>query len=92
MRYKLLFQKKRFDIGYSMLGMIKYAVVAYLLVDYTIGILSSIVYGLICYVIGTLWYRPISGATMMEIEYEFGNQYNKFVKEMRATHKDGNNR
>jgi len=83
--FKLLLHKTYFDKGWSLLNYIKYLIAFFGLAsrDVKTTIIIGLVYGLVCYVVGMLWYKY----KLIETETEIGNIFNPFVKEMRKTYK-----
>ena len=79
--------KAYFDKGSGMMSVIKYAFVATFLDSYVSGIIGTLAYLVVAYTLGRLWFKKFSGTTMIEVEHEIGNRFNKFQQEMRATYK-----
>lgn len=77
--------KAYFDKGYSLTNFVKYVIALFGLssLDVKTTMILALIYAPSCFVIGLLWYR----FGFREEEVEVGNQFNKFVKEMRETYK-----
>ena len=55
-KYRLVLHKKYFDQGYNFLGMIKYIFVGSVIYDYFIGVSLILIYAVMCYMIGRIWF------------------------------------
>ena len=79
--FKLLLAKAYLDKGWGLTSYFKYAVALFAIriprVEW--GILVGIIYVIICYLIGRLWYKH----KFIEIENEIGNIFNPFQREVR---------
>ena len=82
-RFKIILHKAFFDKGYGILGYLKYLIAFFGFAsgDWITTILLGIIYVPACYVAGRLWYAKGLATAEMEV----GNQFNKFVIEMRKS-------
>jgi len=82
--YKFALLKAYFDKGYGITSYFKYLIavlgISGLGLKYTAIIF--LIYGILCFVIGKIWYKW--GFT--DAENEVQNRFNPFVKEMRTTY------
>ena len=95
--YKLLLWKRRFDIGYSTTGYVKY-LIAFLGVGAAIQdvpliyiAMAGLGYGFFCLLIGWIWIR----FGLLDTEIEITNQYDPLANQLRGKFrlaKDLNNR
>lgn len=79
--WKTLTLKAYFDKGYGVTGYLKYLVALFgistLDVVQTLGL--AFIYGMICFVVGWLWYKY----RLADTENEILNKYNPFVRQVR---------
>lgn len=79
--YKFALHKAYFDRGYSITNYIKYIIALFGLssLNVKLTLFFGFIYAIACYFVGRIWYKK----GIMIAEVEVGNQFNKFVKEMR---------
>ena len=79
--YRFILHKSYFDKGFSLLNYFKYfvALVGFKFLSVKQIILTGIIYGIVCYMIGFVWFK----LRIVDSELEVNNQYNPFVDEVR---------
>lgn len=84
-RYKILLASRYFEKGRSKLFYIQYVIGLYALASQDVinSFLVALVFGISCLALGYWWYW----SDTIAIEYELGNQFNLFVKEVRKVFK-----
>jgi len=83
-RYRALLQKRYFEKGNALMSVAKYIFLSVFLVDVSLGVLSTLAYIVLCWIIGRLWFqRWADGVSLEEVENEITNQFNRFQQEIR---------
>ena len=79
--YKILLWKAYFDQGYGVTGYLKFIIAFFGLAsrDVISTLIFSFIYGLLCFLVGYLWFKY----NLIDTEQEIRNRFNPFVKEMR---------
>jgi len=80
-KYKLLLLKAYFDKGLGLTNYIKYMIAFFGIASLNakVTLILGIVYGVLCFIVGWVWFR----FRLVEVEKEIENKYNLFVTEMR---------
>jgi hypothetical protein len=82
-RYRFMLHKVYFEKGNTIASVFRYVFLGLFLVDFSTGLISTMVYGVLCWLMGKFWFSKKYGISLAEIEAEIGNQFNKFQQEMR---------
>ena len=80
-KYKIMLIKRYFDTGYSLTSQFKYGLVAVAASWQNTKWITiiGIIYGILCFPLGYLFYHY----NWIEAEAEVGNRFNKFQREVR---------
>lgn len=80
-KYKVLLWKRYFETGYGITGYLKYGIALFGIssLDVKSTLFLGLVYGILCFAIGYLWYKK----RFVEVENEISNRFNLFMREMR---------
>lgn len=80
-KFRFLLWKRYFDTGYSLTNYVKYGIALFGIssLDVASTLIIGVVYGLLCFVIGWLWYKH----KFVEADNEISNRFNLFMREMR---------
>ena len=83
LKFKFILYKRYFEMGYSITGYVKFMIAIFGISSLNVAatIIMGILYAFACFAVGWAWFRY----GFMELDTEITNQYNSFVKEMRAT-------
>lgn len=87
--YKLLLWKAYFDKGWSLTNYFKYLLAfggIFQLIDAKQGIIIAVVYVLLCFIVGWIWFN----AGLIDTENEVQNVFNPFQREVREALKKRN--
>ena len=81
LKWKFLLWKRYFDTGYGLTNYVKYVIALFGLSSLNLAatMMIGLVYGLVCFLIGWLWYRH----KFIETDNEISNRFNLFMREMR---------
>ena len=80
-KYKLCLHKAYFEKGENLIRFVKYLIAFFGLASQNVKLtlIIGIIYGLVSYIIGVLWYK----LGFIREEIEVSNTFNYFVKEVR---------
>ena len=84
--FKFCLLKRYFDTGWAISTPVKYGIALFGLssLDVTNTLLMGVTYANLCFILGYLWYEKGFAIAMAEVS----NQYDLFIKEMRASLKN----